>query len=184
MKIYFVRHLKTKGNYEKRYIGRTDEDLDFSREQSVNYSLPKLPNKIYCSPMKRCVQTAQAIYPDADILFHNNLREVNFGIFENKAYEELKENVHYRNFISGLEDPIEGEGRLEFKERCFHAFSQIISECKEEDILVIVCHGGTIMTIMEKLEQSKGGFYDYQIPNGGVLECEFDGENLRIVGRG
>lgn len=183
MILYFVRHLKTKGNYEKRYIGRTDEDIDLSQEQTIIYPLPVNPDKIYCSPMKRCVQTARLLYANNDILFNYDLREVNFGVFENKTYEELKDNFHYRNFISGLEDPLEGEGRIEFKKRCVNAFEQIISGCNEDTEVVIVCHGGTIMSIMEKYEETQGDFYDYQIANGGVLECEFFDNVIRIRGR-
>lgn len=180
MKIFFVRHLKTKGNYEKRYIGRTDEELDLTRGQQIEVGLPDVPDRIYCSPMKRCVQTAQMIYPQSELVLRDNLREMDFGMFENKTYEDLKEDLHYRKFIDGTEDPISGESRMEFKKRCIYAFQQILSESKEEEEIVIICHGGTIMSIMEAFEVSQKGFYEYQITNGGVLACDYHDTVLRI----
>lgn len=184
MKLYFVRHFKTKGNYEKRYIGCTDEAVDWTREQKIAYDLPEKPDKLYSSPMKRCVQTAQMIYPGMQMVRNYDLREIHFGIFENKTYEELKDDSHYRKFIDGLEDPVDGEPREAFKERCMVAFDEIVCGCKSEETIVIVCHGGTIMAIMERLEENHRGFYDYQIPNGGVLECVYDNHIISIRGMG
>ncbi|MFI3209235.1 MAG: histidine phosphatase family protein, partial [Eubacteriales bacterium] len=173
MKLYFVRHLKTKGNYEKRYIGCTDESIAFNGDEQLNYKLPEYPDKIYASPMKRCIQTAHFLYPERKVCTKERLKEMNFGEFENHTYEELKDNKNYQDFIQGIENPIGGESRTSFKERCLRVFHEITTECKPEEEIVIVCHGGTIMAIMEKLEVQHRSFYDYQIPNGGVYECEY-----------
>ena len=61
MKIIFIRHGKTAGNLEKRYIGRTDEPLceeGISELESIKYPDS---DEVLASPMKRCLQTARLI---------------------------------------------------------------------------------------------------------------------------
>ena len=67
MKVILIRHGATMGNQEKRYIGITDEALcDTGIEKllkNVHKDIYPAADKIYVSPMKRCIQTAQIIYP-------------------------------------------------------------------------------------------------------------------------
>lgn len=184
MRLYFVRHFKTQGNFEKRYIGRTDESIDFTQKLSLQYELPQVPDKLFSSPMKRCLDTSHFIYPEQEPVIVEGLQELDFGFFENKTYEELKENIHYRNFIDGIEDPLDGESKAVFKERCCRSFQEIVESCEATDCVVIVCHGGTLMSIMEAYEAGQGSFYDYQIANGGVLYCEYENQILKIKERG
>ena len=68
-RIIFIRHGMTPGNLEKRYIGgRTDEELC---EQGIADIRSRIAHRIYptadelyVSPMLRCRQTAQLIYPE------------------------------------------------------------------------------------------------------------------------
>ncbi len=187
-----MRHLKTKGNYEKRYIGTTDESLENAHEQEIRIELPQMPNGIYTSPMKRCIETMEKSYPETQgktlPLIHvvQDLREMDFGEFENKTYEELKDDEHYRKFIDGVEEPRGGEPRKNFKKRSVDAFAQIIESYEKDEFinneieLVIFCHGGTIMSILEAFDIEKGDFYDYQIPNGGGIICTLMSGRLHI----
>ena len=51
LNIIFIRHLKTKGNKEKRYIGTTDESLLKEEIEKVNINnYPKKIQKVYSSP--------------------------------------------------------------------------------------------------------------------------------------
>lgn len=179
MKIYFVRHLKTKGNFERRYIGATDENISNLENQIIPNQLPNNPTSVYSSPLKRCTQTAKLIYQTHTLNIIEDLKEMDFGDFENKNYDELKENQNYRNFIDGLESPKNGEITADFRNRCVNAFLKIAQ--KNEDEIVIFTHGGTIMSILSRLDEKKKDFYDYQIPNGGVLVCNYNGKNLKIL---
>ena len=75
MKIYFIRHGLTEGNIQKKYIGKTDEPLctegiaelrqklaDGDYENVVNEA-SKAGCTIWRSPMLRCAQTAEIIFP-------------------------------------------------------------------------------------------------------------------------
>ena len=92
MKIVFIRHLRTPGNEKRQYIGRTDESLSERAVEEFYSSKNRYPavKSVVASPMKRCIETARLIYPEAEIRTEPLLRECSFGLFEGKSYEELK----------------------------------------------------------------------------------------------
>ena len=96
MKIIFIRHGQTKGNEEKRYIGRTDESLSQKGIEEIKNRLYPGVDTVLVSPMKRCVETAKIIYPDSKYIICNDFRECDFGIFEGKNYDELKNDSDYQ----------------------------------------------------------------------------------------
>ena len=99
-KFYLIRHSITKGNLEKRYIGaKTDEPLcKAGYELLKEKHYPKV-EKVIASPMKRCIETAQLLFPDTQIQIEESLRECDFGEFENKNYQELSQSKAYQAWI-------------------------------------------------------------------------------------
>ena len=49
--------------------------------------------------MKRCVETAKIINRQSEIVIIDNLKEIDFGDFEYKNYDELRDNPEYIKFI-------------------------------------------------------------------------------------
>lgn len=174
MKIYLIRHGQTQGNLEKRYVGRTDESLcRKAAEELKKYIMPNV-NKIYASPMKRCIETAQILYPNQTIEIVEDFRECDFGEFEYKNYEDLKENAVYQTFIDTMGESgfPQGEDIRDFKERCQVAFYNVINQCQPEENIAFVVHGGTIMSIMERFAIPHKDYYSWQIGNGQGYEAE------------
>ena len=171
MKIILIRHGMTEGNYKRRYIGVTDEDLRDTKCLGVEYPDCK---RIVSSPMKRCVQTARFIYPDKPIEICEKLRECDFGDFENKSYEDLKDNADYQKWLdSGGKLPFpNGEAHEDFVKRCVEGFFEMTDGETADTAFVI--HGGSIMAIMQRL--FGGGFYDYQVKNGGGYVFEYNSD--------
>ena len=54
---------------------------------------------VYVSPLKRCVQTAEILFPGEPVHIIEELAECDFGEFENKNYKELEGNPHYQEWI-------------------------------------------------------------------------------------
>ena len=161
--ICLIRHAKTKGNTEGRYIGRTDESIAESESLKRNYPEADI---VITSGMKRTEETAQMIYPDAMRIADKSLRECDFGAFEGYNDEELKDNIYYKKWLeSGGVLPFPGgESHEGFIARCIDGFFANIKRYRGKNIAFVV-HGGTIMAVMERL--FGGGFYDYRIENGG-----------------
>ena len=140
MKIYLIRHSMTTGNLNKRYIGKTDEPLCEEGIRRIESCLEKClypaAERIYVSPLKRCIQTAKLIYPTQQAKVIPKFAECDFGLFENKNYRELSECPEYQAWTdSGGTLPFpEGESREAFQKRSVDAFEQILKECREEGI--------------------------------------------------
>ncbi len=172
MHIFLIRHGLTAGNLKKRYIGRTDEVLCEEGKNKLlnpNRNYP-ISQKVYASPMKRCLETAELIYPEQELSVLADFRECDFGIFEGKNYLELSDCVAYRQWVdSGGTLPFpQGESREKFQKRSIYCFEDMVKQCLDLQVskVAAIVHGGTIMSIMERYGYPKGNYYDYQIENG------------------
>lgn len=205
IQVYLIRHSMTAGNLKKRYIGRTDEPLCPEGiallESYIQKDIYPEVERVYVSPMKRCVETAKLIFEDrilgmtdarkkvagepetqdsgeaVERTFREiyELRECDFGIFENKNYQELSDCPEYQAWIDsgGTMTFPGGENPDEFRKRCVCGFEQVIRECRRDQIkrVAVVVHSGTIMSIMDQYArdengQPDGSYYDYQVKNG------------------
>lgn len=99
MRIDLIRHGMTRGNEERRYIGITDEPLSERGRKLAEQCMYEMPEIVFSSPLKRCVETAEILYPDQDIYIIEELRECDFGIFEGKNAEELSKTEAYQRWI-------------------------------------------------------------------------------------
>ncbi len=156
MKIIFFRHGKTNGNLEKRYIGRTDEPLSpIGRNELFGVRYPDC-DIVISSPMKRCRETAEIIYPSKKIVAVSGLEECDFGDFEGKNYLELSGNPDYQKWIdSGGTLPFpNGENTEAFKQRCIKAFEKAVADFSSYESISFVVHGGTLISKLEKFTRN------------------------------
>ena len=178
-----IRHGLTKGNLEKRYVGsRTDEPLcpeGISQLQQRQYPAVQ---RVYSSPMRRCLETASLLYPDLPAEIVLDFRECDFGVFEYKNYDELNGREDYQAWIdSGGELPFPGgESRDGFSARSLAAFRSLPA-CTEKESCALIVHGGTVMAIMEAMARPKGNYYDFQIKNGSGYILHTDGSYEPLV---
>lgn len=174
IELLLIRHGKTPGNAEKRYIGRTDESL--SKEGIAELSKRNNPaaELYFSSPMKRCKESLQVLFGRQDCSIISDFKEIDFGFFEGKNYKELSGNLQYQAWIDsgGTMAFPEGESREDFCKRSVKGFREMTDSvrryleehCKSEIRVAAVVHGGTIMAILSTLYG--GDYYDYQISNG------------------
>lgn len=177
MRITLIRHGKTAGNSESRYIGRTNEPL--SPEGVVQLEAMQADfavKTVYVSPLQRTQQTAAILFPSAAQIVVDALREMDFGDFEGRNYREMVADADYRAWVdSGCLAPCpNGESRDDFSARVCEAFAEILAQAKEQEdsSLVFVVHGGTIMAIMECFAVPHKGYYDYSVKNGSGYACD------------
>lgn len=176
MEVFFIRHAQTLGNIEHRYIGRTDEPLSDAGIASFCELAYPAVNRIITSPMRRCLQTAKILYPMMKPKIVPDFREYDFGDFERKNYEELKDQAEYRAWIasSGTQAPPNGESMTAFKRRSCDAFVQVMDQAFADGLasIALIIHGGTVMAILEHFAVPANPFYHWQIKNLGCLKAD------------
>lgn len=165
MTVYLIRHGKTEANEKRLYCGSTDLLLsEKGREElkNLHYDLPNV--HFLTSGMKRTNETLHILFGNVPFEEDHRFREVDFGIFELRGYEELKAMPAYQAWISGDNErnvPPGGESGEQMRKRVLEAFSEI-----REDT-VLVAHGGVIAAIMEYLFPNENkSRYEWQPQNG------------------
>jgi len=170
IELVLIHHGLTEGIADERFIGATDEPLSPSGIATLHGRRYPAAGLVFCSPEKRCVQTAEILYPAIKAIAVELLRECHYGAFENKTYHEVKRNPAYYNWInSGGKMPFpDGEGRPEFIERTMGGLREVLAVIKrrKQKRAALVISGGPIMGIMSKLALPPGDYYDFQIPHG------------------
>lgn len=169
MKLYLIRHGKTKANENHLYCGSTDlplSDLGIQELSEYQYQIPKSCHYI-TSGMMRTEQTLQYLFGDVAHTQDDRFREVNFGIFEMKSYEELKMDEDYQNWITGDNEknvPPKGESGQHMTERVLDGLNQLIQEDQDT---VLITHGGVIACIMNHLfPKEEKNRYEWQLKPG------------------
>ncbi len=153
LKILMIRHGKTEGNSLGKYIGVTEETLlETEKEYLKNMNFPNVQG-VYSSPRKRCLETAQLLFPNKEAIVIPELSQCNFGRLEGKTYQELKQNPEFKNWVVSSEIIAfpDGESRAEFQKRSIEGFFKVISDAcsKHMDNIAMVVHNGTIMSILD-----------------------------------
>ena len=173
-----IRHGKTHGNLLGRYIGTTDEPLLPKEEEDLKKYAFGPVDRVFVSPRKRCVRTAEILFPGQEMEVVPEFAECDFGEFENKNYLELEGNTNYQKWIDsgGLLPFPGGESREEFKRRTLWGFRKALSLCMLEKAAsaALVIHGGSIMNIMEAFGTPSRDFYQWHVKNGCGYEVQVD----------
>lgn len=182
MIINLIRHGKTAGNIAKKYIGTTDEPLcpeGISEIKRINYPACDI---VISSPMKRCIQTAEIIYPDKKIIIREGLKECDFGDFEGKNYIQLAGNADYQKWLdsNGTATFPNGENPENFRKRCCQTFLEIVNNYNNIAVSMIV-HGGTIMSVMEKFAVPERDYYGWSVKNGSGFTVEYSAGKIAVL---
>lgn len=176
MNVWLIRHGRTEWNDTGRYQGQTD--LPLSNEGAAELVRADFsPKTVYVTPLKRTQETARILFPDARQIVIDDLREMDFGVFEGRTYIEMENDDDYRAWV---EDNCRGrcpggESREEFAARVCAAFKKLMDE--SEDDVVIVAHGGTQMSVMERFAVPHEPYFSRNAKNG--TGYELDASNWR-----
>ena len=141
MYIWLIRHGLTRLGEEGRYQGSTDAGLSergraelqrcagmFRRGNRISAFV--LPDHVYVSPAKRARETAQILFPEAVQIVVEGLREMDFGAFEGRTWQEMENDAAYRAWVDGgcIAPCPGGEDRASFSRRTCAAFQKILEK--------------------------------------------------------
>ncbi|MBQ6597407.1 MAG: histidine phosphatase family protein [Lentisphaeria bacterium] len=151
MRWVLIRHGLTMGNLEGRYVGmRTDESLCPQGVARLLAEEAPPVRHVFASPMRRCLETARILYPGLPAEVVGDLRECDFGAFENRNHAELNGREDYQAWIdSGGEMRFPGgESRADLRQRTADCLDEL-ADRYEGQRLLLVSHGGTIKAMFQ-----------------------------------
>ena len=174
-KLHLIRHGLTAANTEGRYVGGgTDEPLCDTGIMGLeflksNYKYPAV-ERLYTSPMKRATETCGIIYPEHQYTVVENLKECNFGEFENKTLSELGENERFAYWLSHQNEfvPEGGESNAEFAQRCAEGLNEVFIDMMKNNIheAALVCHGSIMALLLSMFAYPQKSFQEWTSDSG------------------
>lgn len=176
--IHFIRHGITQGILNKWYYGGidlplVDEGVRELNELKAQGIYPDAEGaECYTSGMLRANQTFEVIYGNDNFKVIDDLKEINFGNWECKTFEELKTLEGFDRWIndkSGTFTFPGGDSPLAFYERVSRGLDELLRlHNKNEDrhhgktSSIVVCHGGVISACMCQLfDEPKDTFWQW-----------------------
>jgi alpha-ribazole phosphatase len=170
MILHLIRHGKTSANLKRIYCGHTDISLSDDGKQGlleIKAEICYPEADIYIvSGLKRTIETLESLYGEKEYFTFDELVEMDFGEFEMKSYEELKDNADYIRWISDIKNEVckGGEGEKQFRERINRGLVKILKHGRTLNAhsIVVITHGGVISTIMDQFFPNIKNFYEWQ----------------------
>ena len=172
-RIHIIRHGITAGNLKNLMYSNTDLPLlkmgveEIAELAALNaYPIPENAS-YYTSGLLRTEQTLALIYGEVEHEKIWDLREMEFGKYENRTFSELNEDPEYIEWMSDETGEVAipgGESINGFKRRVISGFEEVLAEhaARVKNALgdsgdddpddidsIIVCHGGPISAILE-----------------------------------
>lgn len=188
--IIFIRHGETEFNKQKLFFGHLNPPLnETGREQLKNTKilLEKMEKNIeivYSSDLIRCVESMEILEIDEKIekKLEKNFRELNFGMFEGKTYEQIEKEFpveveemknNWKKFKAGT-----GESLEDLMERVTTQIEKIVKEFKGKKILV-VAHAGVIQTLISYyLTGGLDIYWKVKVDNGSISKMIVNEDNF------
>lgn len=171
--IYIVRHGQTNDNVVGRYGGRIDTELNEKGIEQAKKIQEKLNNVkfdvVFSSPLKRALKTAQIITSNEIITDERIIERCN-GELEGKLKTEIKELI---DFNDPNEKRYNIENIVDFRERIFDFFSEILKKYKGKNVLVVTHAGvGIYARCFFEGEPKSGNYLDYKLNNCDYLQYD------------
>ena len=176
--LFLTRHGLTQGNLDGKYIGQTDLSLcpEGARtiRELVGAEIYPEVGKVYSSPLARCLETVEIIYPEHKLMIVDEIGEMNFGEFEGKTQAQLQNLREYTEWLRGGPDarPPKGERFEEFSLRCIEGLDTIFNDMMRREVTRAACitHGGVITNLLAGFGLPKGKPADFMCGPGEGFE--------------
>lgn len=157
MRLILVRHGETQWNRENRVLGHTEIELnEEGRRQAERVALALREEEvaaIYCSPLKRARETAEAIarFHRVGLEVDGAFKEMDAGELDGLTYEEMRDR--YGDFLrewirdaSALRMP-GGESLAQVQHRAWQGVEGIIDR-HPQGVVIVVSHNFAILCII------------------------------------
>jgi alpha-ribazole phosphatase len=146
--LFLLRHGRTV--LAGKMVGSTDVELAGDGIKQIHTLREMIHGekfqRVFCSPMRRCKQTAEILDLEAEISYVDELREINFGRWEGLEFSDI-ESQEPQMIQNWMENPDEfcfpkGECRSDFILRIEEFKGRMLSLADKK--ILIITHGGVI----------------------------------------
>ena len=182
-----MRHGQTDWNVERRIQGQLNSQLtDYGREQARSLGARLRGehfDRYYSSTSDRAKETAQLVFPEADVELDERLRELSYGVLEGKTYAEFSpEEREMRDWVS--KDPF---GRAVPKGETWNDLmlrvATWIGTLPKTGRVVAVTHGGTIRAAVYALTARPRAYeWNLSFGNTGVTRLRITDDSHIVLG--
>ena len=159
--IYIIRHGQTDMNNRKVLQGRSDHPLNdagIAQAQKAAYELRHISFiKVYTSPLKRAVQTAEILAPNAHAVIDDRLIEMDYGPYEGADLNHLPPEI--LTFFSDFAHNPAPDGMEQLSSVVERAGSFLEEIRDQEGDILISTHAIAMKGILEYLTPGSGGAY-------------------------
>lgn len=183
MKLIFIRHGQTDWNVQGKIQGSYDSELnDTGIKQAMKLSKKLLSlnyrfSKIYSSPQKRALKTAEILSKSSnvDYVSMKDLQEMNMGKWEGLSWSEVEDKYpnEYKEWYLNRRytNTPDGESYQDMLERVLKAINKIINE--NNDDVVIVSHSAVIMCLQCYVTNTPfNDMLKFKTPNANITEID------------
>lgn len=179
-RITFLRHGLTAPQQERRYCGHLDAPLaPEGRRQIARLRRRRAwPPAVFCSDLRRCVETAAMLLPGVPPRIRPEWREIGFGAWEGLTWEETgcsdPDRLRHPDFCFPR-----GETTVRLQARVQRGLNEVLS-FEAEEVLVIAHQGSIAAAMTLLLDLPVTSIWDFRLPCGEIRVVESSGDGWRI----
>ena len=189
MKLLIIRHGQSEADLLNGYEGRADFELtELGHEQAKQMS--KFVNnnykisKIYSSPLKRAVQTANHLSEEtgAEIILDNKLMEFDNGLIAGLKKEMA--DIKYPAVLNlSVNESVYGqESLMDFRLRADCFLTEFVKETDKKETVAIITHGGMINQLYRSfLQLPVDSNISFRTDDTGIHDWYIDEKNKKII---
>lgn len=173
MEIYLIRHT-TPDIVKGTCYGQSDVDTTESFDEEaacIKAHVPLTIQTVYSSPLRRCRQLAEHLFPHRQIHFDDRLKEIHCGHWEGQLWDGI-EKAHLQHWMSDHLNVCMpgGESYVQLYNRVRHFFDNL----QVQHPVAIVSHGGVIRSLLAYINNIALGdsFGAFAIRYGCVIKIE------------
>jgi broad specificity phosphatase PhoE len=188
--IILVRHGETQWNVQEVFRGRIDVELNetgLRQAELLAEYLSRLDiDAVYSSPLKRALNTAQAIasHHKLELKISPGLLDFDFGKWQGLSHPEVKDR-YKKLYVQWLENPHlirmpDGESLNGVRKRALGVVNEVVA--KHEGIIVLVSHrvvNKVLICALLGLDNSH--FWNIKQDVGGITTFSYENERFILT---
>jgi len=186
LELWLIRHGETDWNRERRIQGQQHNPLSALGVRQARQLGARLVGEafdaVYCSDLKRAVQTAELVFPGCAFVFDTRLREIARGALEGLLGAELvgEQRDAYAAMQRDLLNvrPPGGENYRDLAARAVPWLKSL----PESGRVAAVTHGGVIFALLHHIVGVEGSAnWRFSASNTGVTRLRITATEMRLV---